>query len=277
MSEAPGIQEPHEDADPRLCDEDVQRIVALVADAAVMRGDIRRKRIVLMSGLSDLVDADNWLWSHCYIDQGHLRPVNLQFQQCGRVSLRGQVAYALRTFGAFGIPPENHALKELTIRGQHFTRAMWQLAGRDAWMNKKSRAYVYAFGIDDFVYSIVPTERVGSRTYFSTVALGRHVRRPYFTDRERKIIHIVTSSVSWLHTDGLTRQNADAVERLPTRLRCVLPMLIEGKSNRDIAEAHYLSLDTVKTYASDLYEMLGVSSRAELINKFAVGDGGERP
>ena len=261
----------------RLADEDVRNIVSLVADMALVRGPIRQKRKALLDGLSELVQGDCWLWAHSYIDLGDLRPVNLQYQQCGRVGVRGSVAYALRIFGGFGLPPENAPLKELTIRGNHFTRSITELVSRDVWMSRKSRAYVYALGMDDFVYSVVPVRREGGRTFFSGVGLGRKVRRPYFTARERKIIHIVIKSVSWLHSDGLSTENADAVEQLPTRLRCILPLIIAGRTNADIAEARNLSLDTVKKYVSDLYDILGVQSRSGLIAKFAIGDGGYLP
>jgi hypothetical protein len=275
---ADGNPEPDDTSrDERLADEDVQSIVSLVADVALVNGPIRRKRKALLDGLSEMVNGDCWLWAHSYIDLGDLRPVNLQYQQCGRVGVRGAVAYALRVFGAFGIPPENPPLKELTIRGKHFTRSVCELVGREAWTNKRSRAYVYAFGMDDFVYSIVPIRREGNRTYSSGVGLGRKTGRPYFTPRERKIIHIVISSVSWLHSDGISSENADVVEQLPTRLRCILPMLIAGRSNAEIAAARNLSLDTVKKYVSDLYDIIGVQNRAELIAKFAIGDGGHVP
>jgi hypothetical protein len=263
--------------DARLSDEDVRSIVWLVAEMALVPGPIRRKRKALLDGLSELVLADSWLWAHSYIDRGELRPVNLQFQQCGRPGMRGRAAYALRVFGAFGVPPENAPLKELTFQGQHFTRSIVELVGRDVWLNKKSRAYVYILGVDDFVYSIVPTHQEADRTYFSGVGLGRRVRQPFFTPRERKIIHIVVGSVRWLHSDGVTADNADAVETLPVYLRCILPLLIEGRTNREIADAHNLSVDTVKKYASSLYDLLGVTNRAELIAKFSIGDGGYVP
>ena len=45
-------------------------------------------------------------------------------------------------------------------------------------------------------------------------------------------------------------------------------LIIEGKSNKAIAENLFISLSTVKTHITNIYNKLNVSNRAELISKF---------
>jgi DNA-binding NarL/FixJ family response regulator len=42
-------------------------------------------------------------------------------------------------------------------------------------------------------------------------------------------------------------------------------LLVQGKSNREIAEAMGLSENTVKVHLAAIYRVLGVSSRAEAL------------
>ena len=45
----------------------------------------------------------------------------------------------------------------------------------------------------------------------------------------------------------------------------ILPLLLSGKKNREIAEALELSENTIKTRARSIYAKYGVSSRTELV------------
>jgi DNA-binding NarL/FixJ family response regulator len=45
----------------------------------------------------------------------------------------------------------------------------------------------------------------------------------------------------------------------------LLPLLAEGLKNNEIAEALYLSVNTVKTHLKDLYRKLGASNRAQAV------------
>ena len=44
--------------------------------------------------------------------------------------------------------------------------------------------------------------------------------------------------------------------------------IIDGKSNKEIADELFISLNTVKTHISNLYSKLNVSNSKELIGKF---------
>ena len=55
------------------------------------------------------------------------------------------------------------------------------------------------------------------------------------------------------------------VEPLTDRERQILRLIAAGRSNPEIAELLYLSLNTVKWHAKNLYGKLGVGSRVEAI------------
>jgi two-component system, NarL family, response regulator NreC len=57
----------------------------------------------------------------------------------------------------------------------------------------------------------------------------------------------------------------DSFELLTTREREVLQLLAEGKSNKDVATLLNLSLYTVETHRSNIFQKLNLHSQAELI------------
>jgi two-component system, NarL family, response regulator NreC len=61
------------------------------------------------------------------------------------------------------------------------------------------------------------------------------------------------------------RDVEDSYELLTTREREVLQLLAEGKSNKDIANLLSLSLYTIETHRSNIFQKLNLHSSAELI------------
>lgn len=64
----------------------------------------------------------------------------------------------------------------------------------------------------------------------------------------------------WMRGAASTAQTGD---RLSEQERKILPLIAEGKTNRQIAAALYLSEHTVKTYVSSLLKKLQLARRAE--------------
>jgi len=62
-----------------------------------------------------------------------------------------------------------------------------------------------------------------------------------------------------------TRGSEDSYELLTSREREILQLLAEGKSNKEIAGALYLSSNTVETHRRNLQDKLNLHSFAELI------------
>ncbi len=64
---------------------------------------------------------------------------------------------------------------------------------------------------------------------------------------------------------GRGELEAGTSERLTPRQRAVLECLVQGKSNREIAEALDLAENTVKVHMAAVFRALGVSSRTEAV------------
>jgi len=47
----------------------------------------------------------------------------------------------------------------------------------------------------------------------------------------------------------------------------VVDAITQGKTNKEIAQAMFVSLNTVKTHTSNIYSKVGVNSRSQLIEK----------
>jgi serine/threonine protein kinase/energy-coupling factor transporter ATP-binding protein EcfA2 len=64
---------------------------------------------------------------------------------------------------------------------------------------------------------------------------------------------------------GLNRQSTSVVELLTQREQEILQLIIEGLSNKEIAQKLVITLSTVKWYVGQIYDKLGVRSRVQAI------------
>ncbi|MCG9792321.1 response regulator transcription factor [Flavobacterium algicola] len=65
-----------------------------------------------------------------------------------------------------------------------------------------------------------------------------------------------------------SHKGLNASEALSNQELKIKQQIIDGKSNKEIAEELFISLNTVKTHISNIYSKLNVSSRRELVTKF---------
>ena len=64
---------------------------------------------------------------------------------------------------------------------------------------------------------------------------------------------------------GLTRREED-----------MLLLIVEGRTQPEIARALYVSRDTVKTHVRNLYRKMGVSGKAELVEAMSAAEPARR-
>ena len=62
--------------------------------------------------------------------------------------------------------------------------------------------------------------------------------------------------------------NTPSVSELTERQKKILENIVKGKSYKMIAEALFISIDTVKFHVKNIYEILQIHSRYELITRF---------
>jgi DNA-binding NarL/FixJ family response regulator len=67
---------------------------------------------------------------------------------------------------------------------------------------------------------------------------------------------------------GKSIKSKDLKSRLSKQEQIVLEHLLLDKSNKDIAEALFLSVSTIKTHTNNIYKKLNVQSREEAKSLF---------
>ncbi len=254
----------------RLADDDVRHIVRLLADVAILDGDHTAKKRMLMEGLSELIEADGWLWTMTRVDLSHDAPMSLGIMHGG---LTGeQVAGWIEMNHDMAHPPPEHVPLGRELRlGHHFTRSRDQLVDDAAWYSHPTvKRCRLARGIEHSLHSIYPLDEPG---VFSGVGFYRHVGREAFTARQRRIAHIVLGEVDWLHYADMPGDRGRRVPTLSPRQRVVLVLLLEGRTRGEIARLLHISPHTVHDHTKAIYRHFSVCSQVALIRRFKVGDG----
>ena len=65
-----------------------------------------------------------------------------------------------------------------------------------------------------------------------------------------------------------SKRRLTIIEELSNQETKIKKHIIDGKSNKEIADELFISLNTVKTHITNIYNKLNVSTRKELISKF---------
>jgi two-component system, NarL family, response regulator DevR len=91
-----------------------------------------------------------------------------------------------------------------------------------------------------------------------TVASGHGYLDPRMTQR----------ALHWIRTSSQLGVNAQGVTRLSPQERLILPLLAEGKTNKEIAAQLRLSDKTVKNYLANIFDKLHVKRRTEAVAWF---------
>lgn len=148
----------------------------------------------------------------------------------------------------------------LALPGVVVTRRREELHGDPAWY---AHAYVNEHRrtarVDDCLYTL---HRLPDRG--GMVGLGMHrawgdpVR---FGRREADLLHLLNEHLRFLWRSDV----AGETDALAPRLRQTLGLLMEGRSEKEIANALDVSRNTVHKYVTALYRHFHVTSRAELM------------
>ena len=118
---------------------------------------------------------------------------------------------------------------------------------------------------DDFVTSIrivdIPRRAEG-------MVIDRPHGAPPFGDREVALLKLIHDEIAPLIGVKLATEEHLCRDGLSRRLRQVLSLLLDGKSEKEVARILDLGARTVHDYVTMLYEHFRVSSRAELLAYF---------
>ena len=252
----------------QLSEADVRAVVRLLGEVAAMRGDIPAKKRRLMDGLNELVGADMWVCAVATINTAQRIPSVVSLQHEG---LSPEQAAAMARYGQDlnQPPPENVLSARLVEQHFHWTRRRDQMISDEQWYGDTVNVQRHReMGYDDFLYSSYPLDEPG---VYSIFGFYRHFGRAGFTDRDCRLVHIVTAEVDWLHYEHEPMQQESRVFRLSPRLRAVLVLLLDGWDRKSIARHMHLSPHTVGDYMKQLYQHFGVDGHVALLRRFMTG------
>lgn len=117
--------------------------------------------------------------------------------------------------------------------------------------------------------------RAGAKGYLLKESAGKEVAKAIRAAHagKRYLSRHITETVvdDYIHKFE-TLTDVNPVERLSSREREILQLIVEGKSNPEIAKGLSLSIKTVETYRSRLMDKLGIKDLPGLV-KFAIRHG----
>jgi len=254
-----------------LAEGDVRAMIRLLGEVAGSQRDHASMKKMLMEGVAELIGADSWIWClGCRVEAGE-QPIYVSMSHGGFDEER----YA-RLLQAAAHPDmawiSEALIREMAQKNSQVTRMREQLAAENQLAVAGITEHMKGADIGPFIAMLRPIDERS----VSSIALYRRLDAPLFTERESRIAHIMLSEVPWLHEQGWPEDRGTTVPQLSPRRRLVLNMLLEGHSRKKIAANLALSENTVAGYQKDIYAHFQVSSHAELMSRFQLGDGGNR-
>ncbi len=67
--------------------------------------------------------------------------------------------------------------------------------------------------------------------------------------------------------DAATPQD-DSLLNLTTKELSILQLIVEGKSNKEIAAINFVEISTIKTHINNIYTKLDIQNRRDAVNRF---------
>ncbi len=254
-----------------LNEADARAIIRLLGDVAVLKADHRAKKRFVMMGMAKIINADVWMW-------GQTRAANDRYEGTPAPYLLIDDGWSddekrSLYFQNHGHPQYeelfNAPMRAYAKQATYFTVSRRQFISDDRWYpSDLYNRFRRPAGVDDFVYSI---HLLGDGK-ISNMAFYRTCDAQPFSDRDRFLLHLVSSEVRWLHEAGKDTPAADYVAGLPQRLAQVLIFLLSGDSKKQIAAKLHVSYHTVDDYIKRIHRRFEVSSRGELLAKFLSGN-----
>lgn len=133
---------------------------------------------------------------------------------------------------------------------------------------------------DDEVVAIKPAKKVYGGTTFilsqinlphigavDQLGLHREWGEGPFTRAQHRLVRVFHTELARLWKRDVLRKAQDATSDLPPRLAQTLEALLEGASEKQIAQQLNLSRHTIHNYVKALHQRFEVSSRGELLAK----------
>ena len=256
------------DADSKLVEYDVRRIVRLLGKVIAAPGDINDKRRLLMDGLCRQINATAWVWSMSEFHPDK-PPSSIGLIHGGFDENRLACYLEAINHPAMEAVSRPSSL-ELQKKGIHLTRTRLQMDPESLLDQSAAAPFWRKINIGPLIMSLRPMEGGG----VNAIRIYRTLDEPHFTDREAKIAHILLSEIPWLHFSAFPNEASHQITTLYPRHRTVLNLLGEGWSRKKISEHLGISVNTVHGYVKVIFKHFCVHSQSELLARFTRSDGG---
>ena len=248
-------------------DDDVAAMIRLLGEIAGNDRDLAGKKRSLMQGLAELLEADGWLWTATRVRVDDDQPISMGAIY-GGLTDQQFAGWVEASQVAKPPPPEDGPLTELFVQGRHFTRTRQQVVDDRQWYDHPAvQRYRIRRGIDHFLYSVFPVDA----RLCSALGFFRRVGQEPFGERQRRICHMVSANVRWMHLASFPEHAGVDVPVLSPRQRTVLVHLLDGKTKREISRLLNLSEPTVGEHITKIYRHFGAGSQVELMRYFHAG------
>ncbi len=258
------------EAEYMLPESDVRAMVRLLAEVAVTPGGVMEQKRRLVEGIAELTGADLWLWNVTRFEVGKA-PAAISIMH----NLSEQQITTLAHESYSNPDDEYHIRANLLCESRdHWTRTVRRVMRPfECDASVIYQKFSKAIDCSESMLTAYPIPKHPG--VFSCTGLHRCKGRGPFTMRETRILHILTGEVGWLHEMGMPGTDGQEVSVMRPRLQTVLALLMDGQPPKRIAVHLDLSVHTVRGYIKEIYRHFGVGSRAELLRRFMVGDGGD--
>jgi DNA-binding CsgD family transcriptional regulator len=250
-----------------LSEQDIRAIVRLLGEvAAIATGHVDQKRY-LLNGILKLVDGDVWVWAQGFAGNLDRPPAGIQMLDEGwrdpeqriwfyrAISEEKHVHIGQARFAAI---MSNNPRLQTVLNGQLHNAQEFEASANYQLLYRHS-------GLSAYILSYYPVSTVG---HFSGIGVHRFAGKPDFTERDRRIVHLIVSEIDWLHRAGVPESGAPSAVPLTQRQRQVLFFLLAGDSIKQVAAKLEISAHTVNDYVKLIHKYYNVSSRGELLSKF---------
>lgn len=248
---------------------DVRRIGRLFGECCELGDDPAIWRVHLGEGLRDLIGAD---LVFC-VETGNCtgdRPIDLGIAESGWEQgfnregwLRAIIEFRHDPFYSLGL---QRYFDRLRIE-DGAVRSRKDLIGENEWEASFDRLVIHdAIGVDNVVWGFRSISGA-SNQHAGVIALREQGRRD-FTGREKTVLRETMLQVAGAVGGKLSSFQEISPSQLPARTRDVLRALLEGNSDKQIAQRLQLSRFTVNSHTKKIFEHFRVQGRSELMARW---------
>ncbi len=245
----------------RLAVSDVAALIRLAGEVGELPPDSARRRLYILDRLCDLCHADKGAYGEFIKRAGQWRP------RPGKMIFHNTPLHEIQKVDFFykSLEPRDPILDRMSESLQDILVATPRTFLTDAeWrMHPHYNEVRRPSAIEEQLYAHY---RVGNVSY--GFGLHRRHARP-FGKRELRLVSLFLQNAGHLLKDP-DPPHQQLIDSLPPRLRPVLLWFLAGRSEKEVARELGLTVNTVHTYAKQIYRSLAVNSRAEMMARFIV-------